>query len=78
MGYAQTISPQKGLFFGLFSNYAEVRVEQFRRSIFAQTVRELEQLSDRQLQDIGVPRSEIRDRAYRSVYLNQPYRQPTQ
>ncbi len=73
MGYAQTVSPQKGLFFGLFSNYAEARVEHFRKGIFAKTVRELEQLSDKQLEDIGIPREEIKERAYQSVYLKQPY-----
>jgi len=73
MGTAQTIAPQNGLFFGMFSNYAEARVEQFRRNIYANTVKELENLSDRQLQDIGIPRSEIKKRAYDSVYLKQPY-----
>ncbi|WP_170766406.1 DUF1127 domain-containing protein [Ruegeria lacuscaerulensis] len=73
MGTAQTITPQKGLFFGLFSNYAEVRVEQFRRRIYADTVQKLENLSDKQLQDIGIPRDEIKERAYQSVYHKQPY-----
>ena len=72
MGYAQTATPQKGLFFGMFSNYAEARVELYRRGIFAKTVRSLEQLTDRQLDDIGVPRSEIKQRAYQSVYEGKP------
>lgn len=75
MGTAQTVTPQKSLFFGLFSNYAEARVEQFRRRIFAKTVRELEALSDKQLDDIGVPRDKIKERAYQSVYAHQPYQQ---
>ncbi|CUK07084.1 hypothetical protein RUE5091_02890 [Ruegeria denitrificans] len=75
MGYAQTVTTQKGLFFGLFSDYAEARVENYRRDIFAQSVRALEKLSDRQLEDIGIPRSEIKQRAYQSVYHNQPYAQ---
>ncbi|WP_420585874.1 DUF1127 domain-containing protein [Ruegeria sp.] len=74
MGYAQTVTPQEGLFFGMFSNYAEARVEHFRRGIFAKTVQELENLSDRQLNDIGIDRSEIKERAYQSVYHGQPYR----
>lgn len=73
MGYAQTVNPQKGLFFGLFSNYAEVRVEQFRRKIYGQTVRTLEKLSDQQLADIGIPRDEIKRRAYQSVYEQMPF-----
>lgn len=73
MGYAQTVTPQKGLFFGLFSNYAEARVEHFRRDIFAKSVRALENLSDRQLADIGISRSEIKQRAYESVYHKKPY-----
>lgn len=78
MGYAQTVSPQKGLFFGMFSNYAEARVEHFRRRILAQTVRSLEALTDKQLDDIGIPRSEINQRAYDSVYHGQPYQRSVQ
>lgn len=74
MGHAQTITPQKSLFFGLFSNYAEARVEQFRRQAFANTVWTLEKLTDWQLEDIGVPRSKIHERAYESVYHGKPYR----
>ncbi|WP_170571621.1 DUF1127 domain-containing protein [Ruegeria atlantica] len=76
MGYAQTVTPQKGLLFGMFSNYAEARVEHFRRGILANTVRELENLSDKQLADIGMPRDEIKERAYQSVYHKQPYKRP--
>ncbi|SLN47358.1 DUF1127 domain-containing protein [Ruegeria meonggei] len=73
MGYAQTVTPQKGLFFGLFSDYAEARVEHFRRRVYGKTVHHLEALSDKQLNDIGVPRAEIKDRAYQSAYHQQPY-----
>ncbi|MFY2824488.1 DUF1127 domain-containing protein [Ruegeria sp. MALMAid1280] len=78
MGYAQTVTPQKGLFFGMFSNYAEARVEHFRRGIYAKTVRSLENLTDRQLEDIGVPRCDINRRAYESVYHKQPYHRHVQ
>ncbi|MBO9413209.1 MULTISPECIES: DUF1127 domain-containing protein [unclassified Ruegeria] len=73
MDYAQTASPRKGLFFSLFSNYTEARVEQFRLKIYGNTVRVLEKLSDQQLEDIGIPRSEIKQRAYQSVYHQMPY-----
>lgn len=78
MAYAHTATPQKGLFFGMFSNYAEARVERFRRRIFANTVWTLEGLNDRQLKDIGIDRSEIKKRAYESVYHQQPYQQGDQ
>ncbi|WP_170326415.1 DUF1127 domain-containing protein [Ruegeria arenilitoris] len=78
MGYAQTVTPQKGLFFGLFSNYAEARVEHFRRGIYAKTVQSLEKLTDRQLEDIGIPRCDINRRAYESVYHKQPYNRHVQ
>ncbi len=68
MEYTHTSTPYRGFFAGLFSNYAEARVEQFRKQLFAKTVRQLEGLSDKQLNDIGVPRDEIRQRAYQSVY----------
>lgn len=73
MAYADIADVQKGLFFGLFANHAEAKVEQFRRKAFANTVRQLEQLNDDQLADIGVPRREIKQRAYRSVYHKKPY-----
>ncbi|WP_170336493.1 DUF1127 domain-containing protein [Ruegeria arenilitoris] len=75
MENVQSIKAQKGLFGGLFANYAEARVENFRRRIYTKTVRELEQLSDQRLQDIGIPRSEIHRRAYQSVYHHEPIRQ---
>ncbi|WP_037313588.1 DUF1127 domain-containing protein [Ruegeria halocynthiae] len=78
MGYAHTVAPQKGLFFGMFSNYAEARVEHFRRGIYAKTVRELESLSDKHLCDIGMSRSEVKERAYQSVYHQQPYQRHVQ
>ncbi|MEX0327409.1 MAG: DUF1127 domain-containing protein [Ruegeria sp.] len=75
MQNVSTVRPQSGLFAGLFADYAEARVEQFRRKHFAKTVRELERLSDQQLSDIGVPRDEIKQRAYDSVYHQKPYKQ---
>lgn len=77
MAYVNTADVQKGLFFGLFANHAEAKVEQFRRRIYSKTVRELQGLSDAQLKDIGIPRHEIKERAYQSVYNQAPYRAQT-
>lgn len=73
MAHAQTAPTRKAPFFGLFSNYADAKVEQFRRRIYSKTVRDLEALGDDQLLDIGIPRDEIKQRAYQSVYHNAPY-----
>lgn len=76
MTYAHTARPQGGLFFsGLFANYAETKVETFRRRLVAKTARELESLTDAQLKDIGIAREDIHQRAYQSVYNGVPYRQ---
>ena len=75
MEATQTVTPTRNVFTAMFANYAEARTEHFRRGIFARTVRELEKLNDRQLRDIGVPRDEIKQRAYQSVYHGVPYRQ---
>jgi len=74
MAHTYTVDAPKGLFDGLFARYADAKVEHFRRRIFAKTVQDLENLSDKQLRDIGVPRDEIKRRAYQSVYQNKPYR----
>lgn len=75
MQATQTVKPNRNVFATMFADYAEARTEQFRRNIFAKTVRELEGLSDSQLSDIGIPRDEIKQRAYQSVYHGAPYRQ---
>ncbi|MBO9448541.1 DUF1127 domain-containing protein [Ruegeria sp. R14_0] len=75
MQATQTVTQNRNVFAAMFADYAEARTEHFRRRIFANTVRELEALSDRQLRDIGVPRDEIKQRAYDSVYHGKPYRQ---
>ncbi len=72
---AQVLRPYRNVFSAMISDYAEARTEQFRRRVFANTVKELERLSDRQLNDIGVPREQIKQRAYQSVYFGVPYRQ---
>ncbi len=72
---AQVLRPYRNVFSAMISDYAEARTEQFRRRVFANTVKELERLSDRQLHDIGVPREQIKQRAYQSVYFGVPYRQ---
>ncbi|WP_171132035.1 MULTISPECIES: DUF1127 domain-containing protein [unclassified Ruegeria] len=68
MQNAGILTPQRGIFDGLFSDYAEAKVAQYRRRLVAKTERELSNLSDQQLNDIGVPRDQIAQRAYDSVY----------
>ncbi len=75
MAHTHTVEARNGLFEGLFSNYAEKKVEYFRQHIFLNTVQDLEKLTDHQLEDIGVPRSEIKQRAYQSVYNGAALRQ---
>lgn len=75
MAYTHTAEARTGLFDGLFTRYADTKVEHFRRRIYSKTVRDLEQLSDQQLMDIGVARDEIKQRAYDSVYHDKPYQQ---
>ncbi|WP_170479418.1 DUF1127 domain-containing protein [Ruegeria arenilitoris] len=74
MEYTNKVTPQSSVFAGLFSDFAEARVEQFRRRLFSKTVNELRRLSDQQLDDIGVPRDQIERKAYESVYNHRPYR----
>ncbi|WP_170473216.1 DUF1127 domain-containing protein [Ruegeria profundi] len=74
MAHTHTAEARTGLFGGLFSNYADAKVEFFRRRIFSNTVRNLERLSDHQLADIGIDRSEIKQRAYESVFNGAPLR----
>lgn len=68
MAYTHTVSAPNGLFEGLRANYQQARAELFRRRVYANAVRSLNNLTDRQLDDIGIPRSEIRQRAYQSVH----------
>ncbi|NOD33091.1 MULTISPECIES: DUF1127 domain-containing protein [unclassified Ruegeria] len=75
MVHTQAVNTQNGLLDGLFSKYADKKVEHFRRRILAKTVRDLEKLDDQQLADIGVQRDQINRYAYESVYHNKPYRQ---
>lgn len=75
MTYAHTVQPRRGLFFsGLFANYLEMKADIFRRKLVAQTARHLEKLTDSQLNDIGIPREEINQRAYEIIYHGEPYR----
>ncbi|NVO56221.1 DUF1127 domain-containing protein [Rhodobacteraceae bacterium B1Z28] len=73
MAHPQIAVAQKGFCAGLFAQYTEAKVERFRRRIYSNTVRNLEHRSDQQLKDIGVPRGQIKRRAYDSVYHNKPY-----
>lgn len=75
MTHAETNTAQPGFFAGLLSDYCDAKVEGFRRRIYTKSVRDLENLNDQQLSDIGVPRDQIKQRAYQSVYHKQPLRQ---
>ncbi len=77
MEHIHTAKPHSSLLAGMMSAYAEARTEHFRRQIFSKTVRELEKLTDGQLKDIGIPRDQIKQRAYQSVYNHQPYSHAT-
>ena len=73
MKLAPATAQNSTIFGRLFSNYVEAQVEVFRRQAYTRTVRKMEDLDDRQLADIGVPRDQIRQRAHESVYLNMPH-----
>ncbi|MEX0348640.1 MAG: DUF1127 domain-containing protein [Paracoccaceae bacterium] len=62
-----------GFLMWLYSGWAENKLEQYRRALYTRTVRELENLSDQQLDDIGIDRTDIHRKAYASVYQNAPY-----
>ncbi len=68
-----TAADHRNLFFGQFANQPEASSPWQRRMAYNKTIRALEKLSDHQLCDIGIPRSEIRHRVYQSVYHNMPY-----
>lgn len=71
MSYAltTTLRPQNTFFMQLASIFYGSKESYLRRKAYSQTVRELQNLSERQLLDIGVPsRGNIRDFAYESAY----------
>lgn len=74
MATAHITQSHKGLMYDLFSKYAEAKTERFRKQIFAKTVRDLERLSDQQLNDIGITRDDVKQSAYQSVYHKAPYK----
>lgn len=47
---------------------ADLRDHLARRAVYRQTVRELAQLSDRELSDLGLSRSSIRSTAYEAAW----------
>ncbi len=68
-----TAADHRDLLFGQFVNQIQPKSGWQRRKLYKNTIRALENLSDRQLSDIGIPRSEIRHRVYGNVYQNIPY-----
>ncbi len=68
-----TAADHRDLLFGQFVNQIQPKSGWQRRKLYKNTIRALENLSDRQLSDIGIPRSEIRQRVYGNVYQNIPY-----
>ncbi len=68
MELLHTARPQNSLLASLMSTYSDARIELNRRRTYSQATRALENLSDRQLQDIGVPRSQINQIAYDNTY----------
>jgi uncharacterized protein YjiS (DUF1127 family) len=46
-----------------------------KRRVYAQTLAELNALTDRELADLGIPRSDIAEIAYRAAYADQRFGQ---
>ena len=53
---------------GLGGIFKSVKVALERRAVFARTVRELNELTDRELADLGIARVSIRDVAAQAAY----------
>ncbi len=59
---------QGGFAGGFASLFAGIREQMERRKLFRQTLRELNSLSNRELNDLGLSRSMIRRIAYQAAY----------
>ncbi|MDP5217662.1 DUF1127 domain-containing protein [Ruegeria sp. 2205SS24-7] len=59
-----------GIFARLNSFFQEAKEARARHALYVQTVRELERLTDRELADVGLSRSNITDTVHRHVYGN--------
>ncbi|MHA6347368.1 DUF1127 domain-containing protein [Roseivivax sp. CAU 1761] len=70
MAYAQTLNDVRGTGLGnrLSALVAEFRANRARKRVYKQTVAELSMLSNRELADLGLGRSEIRRVAYQAAY----------
>ncbi|CUH76252.1 DUF1127 domain-containing protein [Tropicibacter naphthalenivorans] len=70
MAYATDISinAQGGLAARVAAAIATLRGNMARRKVFKETLRELNALSNRELADLGMGRSEIRRVAYQAAY----------
>lgn len=70
MAYAthNTTSVQSGLSARIATLMVDLRARRARRKVFRDTVRELSMLSERDLTDLGLARSEIRRIAYQAAY----------
>lgn len=51
----------------MMSNFFKKIVKTFERSAAERAVQELNRMSDRELDDIGISRGEIRDAVYQSI-----------
>ena len=70
MAYAsnQSTTVQSGLSARFDALMIDLRARLARRKVYRQTVNELSALSDRELADLGLNRSEIRRIAYQAAY----------
>lgn len=72
MAHLHTARPQRSFFAGLSSECRALRDEFARRRQVAESMQTLEKMTDRQLDDIGIPRHRIARSAYQSVYGQSP------
>ncbi|KUF08689.1 DUF1127 domain-containing protein [Pseudoponticoccus marisrubri] len=70
MAYASNASApaQSGLAARINNIVADLRARSARRKVYNQTYRELQSLSNRELADLGLSRSEIRRVAYQAAF----------
>ncbi|WP_372574709.1 DUF1127 domain-containing protein [Ruegeria jejuensis] len=59
-----------GIFARLSSFFQEAKEARARYTLYVQTVKELERLTDRELADVGLCRSNITETVHRHVYGN--------
>ncbi len=70
MAYVNTRSASVGIADRVANIVKSVKDAVERRRVYAQTVRELSSLTDRDLTDLGLARANIRDLAREAAYTN--------